>query len=134
MSAKMSSVSTSATTTTKEKEKKRRQKEKGFDIKECRNMFTKTLDDIDRIGDFCFGEEVTNNIPSSCPEIFIEGMKDSLQFPLSNSQATELRSVAEKAPFGKGLDTVLDETVRKAWQVDSTKVKFCGNSASDWQH
>jgi len=35
-----------------------------------------------------------------------------------------LRSVADKAPFGKGLDTVLDESVRKAWQIDADKVHF----------
>jgi hypothetical protein len=32
--------------------------------------------------------------------------------------------VAEKAPFGKGLSTVVDETVRKTWQIDASKVTF----------
>jgi hypothetical protein len=32
--------------------------------------------------------------------------------------------VAEKAPFGKGLSTMVDETVRKTWQIDGSKVSF----------
>jgi hypothetical protein len=32
--------------------------------------------------------------------------------------------VAEKAPFGRGLATMVDETVRKTWQIDGSKVSF----------
>ena len=50
---------------------------------------------------------------------------EQLAFPLIDYQAKRLRSFSEKAPFGKGMDTVLDESIRKAWQIDAEKVKFC---------
>jgi hypothetical protein len=40
-----------------------------------------------------------------------------LGLPLSVEQAGTLKSVAEQAPHGKGMRTVLDTTVRDALQV-----------------
>ncbi|CAM9837120.1 unnamed protein product, partial [Heterosigma akashiwo] len=85
------------------------------------------LDGIDRKGDFFVGMEITDYVPRFSPQITVDGMEDGeqLTFPLMDYQAKRLRSFAEKAPFGKGLDTVLDESVRKAWQIDADKVTFC---------
>lgn len=41
-----------------------------------------------------------------------------LGLPLSREQAATLKSVAEQAPHGKGLRTVVDTAVRDAFQVD----------------
>ena len=35
-------------------------------------------------------------------------------------------TVAEKAPFGRGPETLLDESVRKAWQIDPSQVSMTG--------
>jgi len=35
-----------------------------------------------------------------------------------------LKAVAVQAPYGKGLNTILDLTVRRAWQIDPSKVSF----------
>ncbi len=44
-----------------------------------------------------------------------------LAFPLPPSQAEELKAFAEAAPYGLGEKTVLDETVRKCWQLDASR-------------
>jgi 2OG-Fe(II) oxygenase superfamily len=40
-----------------------------------------------------------------------------------------LKAVSEKAPFGKGTETVQDDTVRKAWQMDAAQVTLGGGEA-----
>ena len=35
-----------------------------------------------------------------------------------------MKAVAVQAPYGKGLNTILDVTVRRAWQIDPSKVSF----------
>lgn len=55
----------------------------------------------------------------------VEGAGE-LQLPLSAEGTPKLQSVCEQAPFGKGLATVMDTSVRRCWQVDSSKVTFPG--------
>jgi hypothetical protein len=100
---------------------------------EIRNGLKQILDNINSAGDFCTGKDITASIPRFQPRITVDGMEDSepLSFPLLTYQAKQLCSVAEKAPFGKGLDTVVDESVRKAWQIDASKVHF--QNSSQWQ-
>ena len=42
-------------------------------------------------------------------------------FPISPLEVKEMIKVAHKAPFGKGSETVLDATVRSAWEIDADK-------------
>lgn len=51
-------------------------------------------------------------------------------FPLAEGQARELISRAEAAPFGKGTRTVLDQKVRKCWQMDAADFGF---ESSAWE-
>eukprot|EP00803_Ostreobium_quekettii_P000681 evm.model.scf_314EXC.6 EVM.evm.TU.scf_314EXC.6 scf_314EXC:28582-31329(-) len=51
----------------------------------------------------------------------VEGI-GRIAFPLCPQQAGALAAVAHKAPYGKGAETVVDEDVRRAWQVDAEKV------------
>ena len=90
---------------------------------EWREEFKSILDELDHNGEFCIGKKVA--LPGFHPKITIDGLGDRrLAFPLPISQAEELRYIAEKAPFGKGTETVLDEEVRKAWQIDPSLVSF----------
>ena len=100
----------------------------------------KTLDEVKCHGEFAVSASVTP--PLLHPKITIDGFSEErLSFPISKQLAQNLRDspVSEKAPFGKGLDTVLDESVRKTWQIDSSKVKFHNKrgesptSPSSWQ-
>lgn len=104
-----------------------------LDTDEWREKMKEILDGIDKKGEYCAGKDITSFIPRFWPLITVDGLEDDeiLAFPLPKSQAKSLRSVAEKAPFGKGSDTVLDESVRRAWQIDASKVHFC--EPEQWQ-
>ncbi len=54
---------------------------------------------------------------------------DELGFPINSVQVRELVKLARKAPFGKGSKTVLDTTVRSAWEIDAGEITF---SNRDW--
>mmetsp|Transcript_44251 Transcript_44251/g.107009 ORF Transcript_44251/g.107009 Transcript_44251/m.107009 type:complete len:817 (+) Transcript_44251:2878-5328(+) len=82
------------------------------------------LDEIQPPGNFCVGKKIQDTL-TFLPRINVKGMEDDrLSLPVPKSQIRELVALAERAPFGKGLDTVLDESVRKAWQIDATNISF----------
>eukprot|EP00053_Salpingoeca_punica_P010580 m.95081 g.95081 ORF g.95081 m.95081 type:complete len:959 (-) comp15438_c0_seq5:287-3163(-) len=58
----------------------------------------------------------TGSRETALPTIEIAGV-GRLGFPLSEQQAKAIEKVATRAPYGRGADTVVDETVRKVWQV-----------------
>lgn len=47
-----------------------------------------------------------------------------LRLPLSEDDARALARASHQAPFGYGTQTLVDETVRKTWEIDATKVIF----------
>ena len=51
-----------------------------------------------------------------------------VSFPLNEIQAMEIIRVAHKAPFGMGRSTILDETIRKTWEIDADKFTFTNPS------
>jgi hypothetical protein len=57
------------------------------------------------------------------PGLRVKGV-DNLSFPITKPQATALIKAANKAPFGKGSQTVLDTTVRSAWEIDADNIIF----------
>ena len=59
----------------------------------------------------------------------MEGLGE-LAFPLPASQVKELIPLAEAAPYGLGEKTVLDESVRKCWQLDEAQLSF---KSPEWQ-
>ena len=57
------------------------------------------------------------------PSLVVAGISAPIPLPLAADKAKELIStVAQQAPFGKGMETVVDVDVRRAWQVDAHKV------------
>ena len=56
--------------------------------------------------------------PFFFPRLHVKGL-DEIAFPLPAAQAAELIALAEAAPFGMGTRTVLDESIRKCWQIDA---------------
>lgn len=53
-----------------------------------------------------------------------------MRLPLSEDDANILVQASHKAPFGKGTETVVDESVRKTWEIDAGKIKFLNKG---WQ-
>lgn len=50
-----------------------------------------------------------------------------LSYPINELHAKALINQAHKAPFGKGSQTILDNKVRSAWEIDAGMLKFKGN-------
>ena len=45
-----------------------------------------------------------------------------ISLPLSHSQAMELKSRCEQAPYGRREETIVDTSVRNAWQLDASRL------------
>lgn len=62
------------------------------------------------------------------PGLVVDGVGE-IAYPVNGMQAKILIQVAHKAPFGKGSETILDNNVRSAWEIDADKLTF---SSSSW--
>ena len=51
-----------------------------------------------------------------------------LSFPIREAQVKSILEHASRAPYGRGPDTILDESVRKVWQIAADKVRISGKS------
>jgi hypothetical protein len=81
------------------------------------------LSTVKRAGDFFFN--ATMEIPM--PKVEVENV-GALSFPVPESQIAALVQCATRAPYGRGEKTILDESVRKVWQLPSDKVRVTGKS------
>ncbi len=76
---------------------------------------------VKRPGDFC----MHGALALPMPMVQVDGV-GSLSFPLLEAQAAELIAVAERAPYGRGEQTVRDTSVRRVWQIDAARVCLGG--------
>ena len=87
--------------------------------KDARESFLSAFSKIFGTGSF----HSTGTTPFFFPLIEIKGLGE-LAFPLPVAQAKALVAVAQAAPYGHGTQTVLDEKVRKCWQLDASQVSL----------
>ena len=80
-----------------------------------------TLKSIDRLGDF-FAEGRMDSLP---PRMRVSSV-GRIAYPILPIQLAPLIAVAERAPYGKGPDTLLDRSVRDCWQIGSADVELSG--------
>lgn len=83
------------------------------------NRLLNALSNITGTGNFLSQGAETFFLPS----LDVDGVGE-IAFPLPVSQARELIAVAETAPYGMGSETVLDQSVRKCWQVDASHFRI----------
>lgn len=57
------------------------------------------------------------------PGLEVDGVGE-VAYPINEIQAKALIEVAQKAPFGKGSKTILDNSVRSAWEIDAYRITF----------
>ena len=84
------------------------------------------LESVSRPGDFCTHGRVF--VPM--PRIEVDGV-GTLSFPVPESQVRALIRVAERAPYGKGEETLLDTSVRDCRQIDSARIGLGGGAWTD---
>ena len=84
-----------------------------------RQQIIETLNKIEGNGSF---------VVSGASDFMPLGLKvkgiNEIGFPISSAQITSMIEVAHKAPFGKGSQTILDTTVRSAWEIDAQNITF----------
>ena len=83
----------------------------------------KLLRSIDRPGDFC----VHGRLFAPMPRLEVDGA-GMLSFPVHEAQVRTLIAAAERAPYGKGPDTVVDTSVRDCWQIGPERIRLAGGA------
>ena len=79
------------------------------------------LSTISRPGDFC----IAGTADLLAPRLEVEGA-GPIALPLLPVQAEQLIATAERAPYGRGEDTLTDTKVRRTWQIGSERVRIGG--------
>ncbi|WP_237478196.1 2OG-Fe(II) oxygenase [Lichenibacterium dinghuense] len=79
------------------------------------------LDGIERPGDFSVG----GLCDLLAPHLEIDGV-GTVALPLLPIQAEQIVAVAERAPFGRGEQTLVDTSVRRTWQIGTGLVSIAG--------
>lgn len=96
----------------------------GPEVEYARNApLTQLLDSVERPGDFCTHGRMF--LPMPTIEVADLGL---LSFPVPASQVRALIDVAERAPYGKGTQTVVDTSVRDCWQLDASRLRVGGHA------
>lgn len=83
------------------------------------------LAEVDRPGSYC----MQGRMELPMPRIEVQNV-GQLSFPLLEVQVKQLIEEAERAPYGRGKDTILDTSVRKVWQIEAKQVSISSNA---WQ-
>jgi predicted 2-oxoglutarate/Fe(II)-dependent dioxygenase YbiX len=83
--------------------------------------FAGILSAVRRPGDFyAFGRTEL-----LAPRIEVESV-GTIALPLLPVQAEQLIAAAERSPYGRGADTLVDTAVRRTWQIGSDQVRIAG--------
>ncbi len=84
------------------------------------------LDEVKRPGDFF----AAGSMETPMPLLKVKGA-GTVPFPVPAEQSRKLiKSVAERAPYGRGDQTLHDESVRKVWQIAAGKVRLSGKAST----
>ena len=78
---------------------------------------------VERPGDFC----AHGRLFAPMPRLEVEGA-GMVSFPVPEAQARALIEAAERAPYGKGPETLVDTAVRDCWQIDAERVRLGGGA------
>ena len=84
------------------------------------------LRSVNRPGDYCVG----GRLYAPMPRVLVDGAGE-LSFPVPDAQIRALIGAAERAPYGKGTETVVDTSVRDCWQIDAAQVRLAGRAWPD---
>ena len=94
-----------------------------FSFDERLSGLSNLISSIDRPGDYC----VHGRFHTPMPRISSQAT-GVLAFPLQPAQLQELVAVGERAPYGRGEETILDRSVRDCWQISPEQVAVGGDS------
>ena len=87
---------------------------------------TELLRSVVRPGDYCAHGRLF--LPMPTVNVADVGL---LSLPVPDFQVRALTEVAERAPYGKGTETVVDRSVRDCWQIDAARLRIAGHAWDD---
>ncbi len=82
-------------------------------------FLTKAIGNATRSAKFC----VAGCLPAIDPGIEVEGL-GAIKLPLKRTTAKQLVATCQIAPYGKGTQTLVDEKVRKTFELDPTRFRL----------
>lgn len=91
-----------------------------LDIDELKGEISECLDGIHTIGTFALFENL-DAAPN--PGLYLKS-GGIVGLPLSDRDAEAVIAASHEAPFGKGEETIIDKSVRKAWELSSTNFEL----------
>ncbi len=83
------------------------------------------LSTVRRPGDFF----ASGRLELHTPRLTVDGV-GQIALPLLPVQAKQLIAAAERAPYGRGVETIVDMSVRRTWQIEPDRVHVGGKQ---WQ-
>ena len=83
------------------------------------------LSTVQRPGDFY----ATGRLEILAPSLEVDGV-GRVALPLLQVQAEQLIAVADRAPYGRGAETIVDASVRRTWQIGPDRMRLGGKH---WQ-
>ena len=86
--------------------------------------------DPSREGSFAFGETM-HSAPNPGLNIDSLGM---IGLPLSPRDVESIKSIASKAPFGHGEQSIVDPTVRDTWEIDPSRFSLRNSNWASFQN
>ncbi|MCJ1243689.1 hypothetical protein MMC30_000886 [Trapelia coarctata] len=93
-----------------------------------RSLVLARILDVHSSGSFATSGSFENFV---LPGIFVNKI-GAIRLPLSSHDAQSLIRASRQAPFGKGTQTLVDETVRKTWEIDGSEVSFSNEAWHSW--
>ena len=94
-----------------------------FTFDERLSALSELISSIDRPGDYC----VYGRFHTPMPRIW-NNATGVLAFPLQPAQLQDLIALGERAPYGRGEETVLDRSVRDCWQLSPDQISVAGET------
>lgn len=95
---------------------------------DLKDLLIECIEDIHTYGSFATSASFENFVN---PGIEVHEV-GSIRLPLSSNDAQSLIRASRQAPFGKGTQTLVDETVRKTWEIDGSEVSFSNKAWHGW--
>jgi hypothetical protein len=77
------------------------------------------LGTVQRPGDFY----VSGRVDEPAPRLEVEGV-GQVGLPLLAVQAEQRVATADRAPYGRGTETIVDTSVRRTWQIGPDQVRL----------
>jgi 2OG-Fe(II) oxygenase superfamily len=90
----------------------------------CEELAT-LLSTVQRPGDFF----ASGRLGLPAPRLMVDGVGE-IALPLLPVQAEQLIGLAERAPYGRGAETIVDTNVRNTWQIGPDRLRLAGKH---WQ-